>query len=218
MDSSKLMKTFARMGVFAIALLLLHPAAFAEKEYVARTAKNVDISIDDLNAMLLPLTQAQLEVEATAWRKVLTRKVAQISKLEIMKRNSPQTVGLIDQVGEQLKDSVGAVVPATGSDAGADAAGSQADAAAAKASAELDTQIAVMRVEQGGINKRFGIVLDALESKGGSVEEQRLYLSAVSGIKLNVDDTAAGLLAVKEWLVARMKSWTARAPSPVPQA
>ncbi|MCB1703591.1 MAG: mechanosensitive ion channel [Halioglobus sp.] len=194
------MKTFARMGVFAIALLLLHPAAFAEKEYVARTAKNVDISIDDLNAMLLPLTQAQLEVEATAWRKVLTRKVAQISKLEIMKRNSPQTVGLIDQVGEQLKDSVGAVVPATGSDAGADAAGSQADAAAAKASAELDTQIAVMRVEQGGINKRFGIVLDALESKGGSVEEQRLYLSAVSGIKLNVDDTAAGLLAVKEWL------------------
>ena len=198
MNSNKSMNTFARLGVFALVLLLLHPAAFAEKEYVAKTAKNVDISVDDLNSMLLPLTQAELEVEATAWRKVLTRKVAQISRLEIMKRNTTPDTGLLAQVGEQLNEGVGAVLPDVEGDAAA--VGAQQDAASAKTSAELDTQIAMLRVEQGGINKRFGVVLDALESKGGDITEQRLYLSAVSGIKLNVDDTTAGLLALKEWL------------------
>lgn len=84
------------------------------------------------------------------------------------------------------------------------AAPAQPDAVEKPQGKDLNSVIALMRLEQGGINKRcFGIVLDALESKGGDVKEQRLYLTAVSGIKLNVDDTSAVLIAAREWLKSR---------------
>ena len=217
MDSKNLMTTFARLAALSLALLLMQPAAFAETKYVATTASNVDISTDDLTSLLMPLTQAELVAEAAAWQDVLQRKVAEISKLEVQNRNASASTGLIGDVGTQLMDSVGAVLPAVvgGSEIGGaedSAKSDNADTAAAPAlpdavekpqGKDLNSVIALMRLEQGGINKRFGIVLDALESKGGDVKEQRLYLAAVSGIKLNVDDTSAMLLAAREWLKSK---------------
>jgi small conductance mechanosensitive channel len=216
-DSNKLMTSFTRLAALMLALLLIQPVANAETKYVATTANNVDISTDDLTSLLLPLTQSQLVAEAAAWQSVLQQKVAELSKLEVQNRNSGSSTGLIGEVGTQLKDGVSAVLPAVvglGEDAGTADASNNASADAAAAAAETDaaekpagkdlaSTIAVMRVEQGGINKRFAIVLDALESKGGDVKEQRLYLAAVSGIKLKVDDTSAALLAAREWLKSK---------------
>jgi small conductance mechanosensitive channel len=209
--SKNLLQSFTCVAALALTLLSPHHAVCANTEYVAKTAGNVEISDADLNSLLLPLTNAQLEVEAAAWQGVLERKVRQIGNLEIQNRKDSEDVGLIGQVGEQLKESVVAVLPEVGSDAGSGdkataaeastaVAGGKADGQAIQVSTELEEKIAVMRVEQGGINKRFGIVLDALEAKGGDVKDYRLYLSAVSGIKLDVDDTTAGLLAIKEWV------------------
>lgn len=183
-----------------LVLVFLHPVAFAEKGYVAKTARNADISTEDLTSLLLPLTQSELQVEAEAWQERLTRKVEQVTKLEIKNRAVNQEAESLGQADEQLKD--GAVGGNSSENAVSDGAGSagQPDAATLKANAELVEKIAVMRVEQGSIGKRLGIVLDALESKGGDVTEQRLYLTAVSALKPSVDDTSAALLAVKEWL------------------
>lgn len=208
MHSNDLIKFFRHAAVSTLALLFIHSAAFAETDYTARTAKNVEISTDDLTSMLVPLTQAELEVEAAAWQGVLSQKATQISRLEIKNRDAKQNAGLIGEEGGQLQDGVDAVLPAGLVQDNADgvaqpggaAATNQANAAAAQARADLETRIAVMRVEQGSIAKRFGIVLDALDTKGGDVKDQRLYLDAVSGIKLSVDDTTAALLAVKEWM------------------
>ena len=215
MDSKNLMTSFTRLAALMLALLLMQPAAFAETNYVATTASNVDISTDDLTSLLMPLTQAELVAEAAAWQDVLQRKVAEISKLEVQNRNASASTGLIGDVGTQLMDSVGAVLPAVvgASESGEGPATTQSsETAAAPAQPEavkkpqgkdLNSVIALMRLEQGGINKRFGIVLDALESKGGDVKEQRLYLAAVSGIKLNVDDTSAVIIAAREWLKSK---------------
>tara|TARA_B110000503_G_scaffold30128_1_gene48725 strand:- start:30093 stop:31535 length:1443 start_codon:yes stop_codon:yes gene_type:complete len=202
-----LVKSFKGGAALTLVLLFLHPAAFAETDYTAKTARNVDVSVDNLNALLLPLTRSELEVEAAAWQDVLSRKVAQISLLEIRNRDSIQQPGLISQVGGLVKDGVGAVLPdVVGNDDATvtakpdGAAATQPDAAAVKAGTELEKKIAILRVERGGIDKRFGIVLDALIDKGGDVKEQRLYLEAVSGINLTVGDSTALLLAVKAWL------------------
>jgi small conductance mechanosensitive channel len=199
-NSRNLVKSFTRTAALGLVLLFLHPVAFAETGYVAKTAKNIDITTENLTSLLLPLTQADLQVEAAAWQDILSRKVVQVTRLEIKNRNSQQQAESLDQAGEQLKDVVdsGNAGENTKSD-GAGNAG-QPDAAALKASTELVEKIALLRVEQGSIGKRVGVVLDALESKGGDVTEQRLYLTAVSAIKPNVDDTGAALLAAQGWL------------------
>lgn len=71
MDSNNLMTSFARLSALILALLLTPHVAFAETQYVATTARNVDISTDDLASLLLPLTQAELVAEAAAWQDVL---------------------------------------------------------------------------------------------------------------------------------------------------
>jgi small conductance mechanosensitive channel len=198
---------FTCIITLALSLSFTQATVAAEAGNAAKTARNVQISEADLNSLLLPMTKAQLEVEAAAWQGVLEKKVRQIGNLEIQNRKDDQGAGLIGQVGEQLKESVDAVLPTDGQSAAAGTADTSKaadskhpDQSAAPVVSELDEKIAVMRVEQGGVNKRFGIVLDALEAKGGDVADYRLYLSAVSGINLSVDDTAGAMLALREWI------------------
>lgn len=220
--------------IVVIALFLMLPisAVIAKSEYKAVTAVNVDISIEDLNALLLPLTQPELEVEASAWQDVLSNKVRELGALEIQSRSMNQQAGLLDQVGEQLKGSVEAVLPgatentsqvntdmeqegakgefasAAITDTDANPSPGNADVRLSQGAVlqheadELAAKIATVRLEQGNINKRFDTVLDALETKGGDVKQLWLYSSAVSGIKLNVDDSTAALLAIKEWVMS----------------
>lgn len=162
---SKKLATF-KTCLISLTLILLSTSFQAVAEdsaYTAETAKNPDISVEDLADLLLPMDKSQLEVEAAAWQDVLAKKVQQISELEIKNRTDTPVKAQAD--------------PAT----------------------ELDAEIAVQRVEQAGINKRFETVLNALDGKGGDVKDQRLYLDAVSGIKLDADDTTVALLALKEW-------------------
>lgn len=196
MNSRNLAKSLSQIAAITLVLVFLHPVTFAEAAYVAKTAKNVDISTEDLTSLLLPLTQSELQVEADAWQEVLTRKVKQVSRLEINNRKAKQQAEELEQANEQVEGGSGSASESARSDGAASAA--QPDAAALHS--ELVEKIAVMRVEQGAIAKRLGIVLDALESKGGDVTQQRLYLTAVSAITPHVDDTSAALLAAKEWL------------------
>jgi small conductance mechanosensitive channel len=170
-------KSFRCAAVMALIMALFHAASFAETDYVAKTAKNVNISIDDLGSKLLPLTKAELEAEAAAWQSVLSRKVAQVSNLEIRNRDAAPKA--------EAAAPAGTASPAeqTAADDG-----------------DLKSKIAAMRLEQGSIAKRYGLVLDALERKGGDVKDQRLYLDAVSAIAPHIDDTSAALLALQEWL------------------
>ena len=230
MVAQKMKHGFPRLLSLIFTLLILNPTVHAQTNYVAISAKDATISIDDLNSLLLPLTQAQLEVEAAAWQQVLSQKVHDISLLEIKSRSIGQKAKLMDQAADQLETLVEA--SATGdqekieeakkeleetgeeleinpnriaqitenADQGTiDKADKQSEVLD-KDKTDLAAKIASLRIEQGSIDKRYDTVLDALESKGGDVKQQRLYSSAVSGIKVDVDDSTAFVLGMKEWI------------------
>ncbi|CAA0078950.1 Small-conductance mechanosensitive channel [Halioglobus japonicus] len=181
-------KSFTCTAVMALVLAFFHSATFAETEYVAKTAKNVKVSIDDLSSMLLPLTKSELEVEADAWQNALSSKVSQVSKLEIRNRDAAQKAALSSQAAGESAS------------ANAQSGGASSDTQPVAEDTELKAKIVAMRLDQSAIGKRYGLVLDALERKGGDVKDQRLYLDAVSAIAPHIDDTSAALLALKEWL------------------
>lgn len=166
-------KIFARLAFIVLLSSSLSPTAVAIEDYTAVTASNADIDVADLQSLLLPLDQSQLEVEAQAWQNVLAGKLQEIAALEIRTRHAGTPPS-------QLPDQAGAVKEQDRS--------------------ELETLLAQKRVEQSAISKRVETVLDAWASKGGDVAKQKLYLGAVSGINLDVGNTTAGLLAVKDWL------------------
>lgn len=230
MHIQKLVHGTSHLVALIFMLLIVNCSVHAEANYVAVTAKEVAISTDDLTSLLLPLTQAQLQVEATAWQDVLSRQVSELSKLEIQSRGLAQKAKLLDKAADQLEDLVEAseagnkediedakikleetgeelaITPTRIAEITNNADQDIIDIASQK-SEEMETektdlaaQIASIRIEQSSINKRFGIVLDALESKGGDVKEQRLYSTAVSGINVDVDDSTAFLLSIKEWI------------------
>jgi len=46
----------------------------------------------------------------------------------------------------------------------------------------------------------FGRTLNELEKKGGEVEDYRKYVTAVSGIKIDVTDSSAAWMSMVGWL------------------
>ena len=57
-----------------------------------------------------------------------------------------------------------------------------------------------LRTQQTAIAVRFGIVLNALQAKGGEVDLYQLYVDAVSGIQIDVTDTQETWIAAIGWL------------------
>jgi small conductance mechanosensitive channel len=72
--------------------------------------------------------------------------------------------------------------------------------AKAQVKAALLKDVNELRNQRAALVDRVNLVLDALEEKGGDVEEHRLYISAVSGIRLDVSDTQAAWATLVGWL------------------
>ncbi len=217
------------LATFFIALLL-STISHAQGNYKAISNSQLDVDIEELNYILLPLTQAELEIEATAWRDELSKMVYQLSSLEIKSQQIGHKAKLLDQAADQLEELVEAR-KSDDTEAILDAKNAlkesgdelevapekikeiteQADLAFAEKVSDksiafedeksaMTKQIASLKLEQGRMIKRFSSVLDALESKGGDVKEFRLYADAVSGIQINVEDTSTAWLVIAEWI------------------
>lgn len=130
-----------------------------------------DIPLEELNLLLKPLTVSELEGEAEAWREWLRRVLEQLSELEIARLKFGRA-------------------PGEGGEAAADG---QASGRAA-----LDAEIEPLRLQQIEIAERLGIVLEALERKGGDATEYRSYLAAVSQIVLDEGSSVRSLVVA--WL------------------
>jgi len=124
-----------------------------------KTTANPAIAKAELDLLLLPLTKAELVVEADGWLRVLQERVAALSQAEI---------------------------------------------AASKAEGEEKTRLleeaAKAREERSVVTDRLNLVLAALKAKGGKPDDYDTYISAVSGITVNVTDAHATWTAVTNWL------------------
>jgi small conductance mechanosensitive channel len=74
-----------------------------------------------------------------------------------------------------------------------------AKATDAKAKDALLADVAKMREEQTRLIDRLKKALDAIKAKGGKVDDYDLYISAVSGITLNVTDAGATWTTIVNW-------------------
>ncbi len=64
-------------------------------------------------------------------------------------------------------------------------------------------QLTELRGQRTALADRLGVVLKALEERGGETEYYYQYIQAVSGINLDVSDTAATWTNLKGWLTSK---------------
>ncbi|MHC5007376.1 MAG: mechanosensitive ion channel family protein [Planctomycetota bacterium] len=66
--------------------------------------------------------------------------------------------------------------------------------------AEILEDLVALRDQMTALVARTSLVLDALEEKGGDVAEHRLYVNAVSGIRVDVSDWQAAWATIVGWI------------------
>ena len=180
-------------------------------EPAAVTADDPQIPVEQLKLLLKPLRQAELAVEAEAWLDLLEAKVSEISAVQIGVKQRNREI----EKAEELKAEAVAKVEAEPEQATSDAADvpekvADAEAVAKEAEArvakeqEAKTQalqdVNVLMEQRTALIDRVNVVLDAWEAKGGDAEEQRTYVSAVSGLVVDVEDASALWHAILGWL------------------
>jgi small conductance mechanosensitive channel len=154
-------------------------AAFAQ---ATQTTGLGDISLEELDIRLLPLTSAQLETEAAGWQAVLQETVADLGHLEI------------DIFSLQEAESAGRI--------------SEADAQQLQ---QHYTRAQELREQRNQNIDRMRLVLDHLSQKLGLTEtgdEQefilhyRRYIASVNGFNSRVVDASTLWTEIGEWLMS----------------
>ncbi len=163
----------------------------------AVTASDAKIPIENLKLLVKPLTKEELVVEADAWRDELKMKVQEIAERQIAVKEEQEKVETEEEVEAAESDG------ATESLNEQTAAEPQGEATVAEErKLELAESIPELRDEQTHLVDRLNVVVDELEEKGGEVESYRQYISAISGIDLDVTDTGTAWTLIKGWLVS----------------
>jgi small conductance mechanosensitive channel len=155
------------------------------------TTLDAEIPLDHLELFVKPLTKDELAIEAAAWRDLLKAKIQEMSDLQVAVKTEK------NKVDEAKKsESTDATKPEA-----VDAEPSEDEAAQAEArKSELANKIPELQEQRVHLIDRLEVVLDAWEAKGGEVEEYRNYVTAVSGLDLDVSDASTAWTAIAGWL------------------
>ena len=216
-----------RMRVLFSLILLVSSAcsAFAAEEAgdakeppKPTTISDPKIAVDQLQLMLKPLTVEELKVEADGWFDLVRAKARQISaaQLGVKKTNEaaeeddPEKAKQAAEDAKKAEQNIKEEAPpgeknADANDANANDANQKAEAnGEAKETEEqketLLENVNKLREEQTSLIDRLNTVLDSLEKKGGDVESYRKYLTAISGVDVDVTDAKATYSFLTGWL------------------
>jgi small conductance mechanosensitive channel len=139
------------------------------------TASELSIDVEDLVFLIEPLTKQELEIEVKAWQKSLQSSILAISKAHIASRHKNEEIESDDENGHV-------------------------------SSKEQDEQNQLLNnleeLQEAKLSAiaRLNTVLDAYEKKGGDPAEYRAYVSATSGINIQVGDATSSWAAITGWL------------------
>ncbi|MBN1491886.1 MAG: mechanosensitive ion channel family protein [Phycisphaerae bacterium] len=178
-----------------------------EAAHRAVTTADPTVPVDQLKLMLKPLTADELAVEADAWLGLLKAKVQEISDSELGVRRKRAEIAKVEEavaVAEEEKEEIPQSNPAR------DAQHQEKKAAEAKATAEAEEkartalveQIGTLRDQRTALLDRLEVVLKEFEAKGGDAATYRKYMTAVSGVSVDVTDASATWVTVKGWLTS----------------
>lgn len=137
-----------------------------------KTTADAAIAVDMLQIMLSPMTKDELVVEADGWLGLLKAKVTEISESELsVKRKNVEMSKPADEAGK-----------------------------AAEAKSALLQDINKLREQRTALIDRTNVVLKELTTKGGDAKAYDTYITAVSGIKIDVKDASAAWTLVLGWV------------------
>ena len=125
------------------------------------TTKNPDISVEELEYRLQPLTRDDLAVEAEAWLQVLKKHVGKVSEMQI-----------------------------------------KALTAEGDAKTELLESVTKLKEQQTALTDRLKAVIVEFKSKGGDIADYEAYITAISGVEVDVSDAGATWTVLTGWLMS----------------
>lgn len=154
------------------------------------------VTIEELGLLVTPLPRSQLLVEADAWQALLQDKAQEIADFEVAVERRNRAIKASEEMAEAAPHAT-------------DAAERQ-QAVTEEAKIELLEEVTALREQRTALADRLGVVLDELERKTDDadaetlamVQDHRLYISAVSGIRVNVEDSTSAWISVKGWLLS----------------
>ena len=172
-------------------LLFAAQEAEAKEQAQPVTTSDAEIPLDHLDLLVKPLTQEELAIEATAWRDLLKAKIQEMSDLQVAVKTE-------NNKADKAKKSESSDAAETEV---ADAKPSEEEAGRAEArKAELAKKIPELQEQRAHLIDRLNVVLDAWDAKGGEVEEYRKYVTAVSGLDIDVSDASTAWTAIAGWI------------------
>lgn len=161
-------------------------SGLAAADYAAVTTADPQIPTEELTVVVVPLTQDELVVEADAWLALVKEKAHAVAELELVNK----------KIKAQQEETTAPPIAIEAEGSGTSAPPAQPNGSRAA----LLEQLNAVRDERVGLIDRANIVLAELEDKGGDAEPYRTYLTAVSGIAIDVSDSEAVAATIKGWL------------------
>ena len=156
------------LSVFIVWAILLIPlsGAFAaddkKSEPTPLTTNNPNISEEELEYLVQPLTKDDLSVEANGWLQVLKKHVGGVSEVQI------QVLAAGDEEKTKLLESV-----------------------------------TKLKEQQTALVDRLKVVIEEFKSKGGKIEDYESYITAISGVEVDVSDASAAWTVITGWLLSK---------------
>lgn len=185
-----------------------------------RTTENLEIALDQLRLRVKPLTKDEVKIEVDAWFELLRLKALQVSAAQVGVKKTNEAIEAAD---EDATEALQAVEEATEVTEEAEAEAAAVDTELTKADdseeeprsqatdvseqaedkkEELLEDVNELQEQKTGLADRLKVVLDSYEEKGGDAAEYRSYLTAVSGIDVDVTDASATWSAATGWLTS----------------
>lgn len=168
-----------------------------------------DIPVEHLELLVKPLTREELVVEADGWRDSLKAHVQEIAQLRIALKEQQQSL-------KEVEDNVAS--QADGEDTGGDAIegdaarpeategdiaeGDAAQAEATERKQALADSLPTLNEAKAQLVDRLNVVLDELQAKGGEVDSYRMYVSSLTGVGVEVTDSATAWTVLQGWLLS----------------
>ncbi len=171
------------------------------KKPMAVTTADQKIPLDELELLLEPMVKDELFVEADGWLELLKSAVRDVNKkeLEVKKKNIE-----IEAAKEKIEQTESSPGKAETREQAQVEAKSEDKSETVDEVAELrdirTAQIDRLNVVLNEINDKIGMNLEGGEKE--EVQPYRLYIDAVSGIKVDVTDTQAALATIMNWLIS----------------
>jgi len=218
--------------VFVLLVGSLSVSSAAEKEAAptapAVTTADPDIPVAELTLLVKPLTKVELLVEADAWQALLKAKAEEIAEVEIAVQRQNREIEKAEEIQKKALGDAKQATSASGETAANVARKTEESAeniqtsettpetiertkkAKKEEKVSLLEKVNKLREERTLITDRLNRVLDELENKTdkedsdtlANINDYRLYISSVQGIRVDVKDTTSTWIAIKGWLTS----------------